>query len=272
MTRTGNPFSNLYRHRDLVVQFTLREVEMRHKGSRLGHLWAILRPMSLFAIYIFVFDLLLGGKYGTVAGETSSDFAVAMFLSLSLSNIVVESIGVSPLMIVNQPNFVKKVVFPLEIIPLSSVATSVYHSLLSIVIVLAIAPFTHEGISWAGAAALPLLVFPLALIGLGLSWALAAVGVFVRDVNQLVPFASNLIVYASAVFYSPARVQTVPVAWAILRFNPLLAIFDQARRIVLWHMAPNYGTLAYAYLAAVTIVVFGYALFSVLRPYFAEVI
>jgi lipopolysaccharide transport system permease protein len=270
--RFANPFSTLYRHRDLVVQFTRREVELRHKGSRLGHLWAILRPMSLFAIYIFVFDLLLGGKYGTIAGETSSDFAVAMFLSLSLSNIVVETIGASPLMIVNQPNFVKKVVFPLEIIPLSSVATSVYHSLLSVLIALAIAPFTHQGISWAGAAALPLLVLPLALIGLGLSWTLAAVGVFVRDVNQLVPFASNAIVYASAVFYAPARIQSVPLAWAILRLNPLLVLFDQARRIVLWHLAPNFGALAYAYLAALAIVVFGYALFATLRPYFAEVI
>jgi len=270
--RFANPFSTLYRHRDLVVQFTRREMQARHKGSRLGPLWAILRPMSLFCIYIFVFDLLFHSRYGTVAGETSNDFAVAMFLSLSLSNIVVETLGAAPLMIANQPNFVKKVVFPLEIIPLSSVATSVYHSLLSVALALALAPFTHAGVSWAGVAALPLIVLPLVLIGLGFAWALAAIGVFVRDINQLVPFAANAIIYASAVFYSPALVQKVPAAWAVLRLNPLLVIFNQARRIMLWHLAPNYGALAYAYAASVVIVAVGYTIFAVLRPYFAEVI
>jgi lipopolysaccharide transport system permease protein len=270
--RFANPFSTLYRHRDLAVQFTRREMQARHKGSRLGPLWAILRPMSLFAIYIFVFDLLFRSKYGTIPGETSNDFAVAMFLSLSLSNIVVETIGAAPLMIANQPNFVKKVVFPLEIIPLSNVATSVYHSLLAVALAIALAPFTHAGVSWAGVAALPLFVLPLALIGLGLAWAIAAIGVFVRDVNQLVPFASNAIVYASAVFYSPAMVQKVPAAWAVLRLNPLLVIFDQARRIVLWHLPPNYGALGYAYAASLIVVALGYSIFTILRPYFAEVI
>lgn len=271
--RVANPIASLWHHRDLVVQFTRREVELRHKGSRLGHLWAILRPMSLFVIYMFVFGVIFGGKYGTIPDETGFDFAMAMFLSYSLSNIILETIGAAPILIVNQPNFVKKVVFPLEIIPLSNVATAVYHSLLSVAVVLAIAPFSHAGVSWSGAAiGIPLLTVPLFLMGLGLSWGVSAIGVFVRDTNQLVPFAANAVVYASGVFYGTQKIQTLPRVWAILRLNPLLFIMDEARRIILWHLPPNYFHLAYAYVASVAILIVGYLLFARLRPSFAEVI
>lgn len=270
MRRPGNPFTTLYRHRDLVIQFTRRELEMRHKGSRLGHLWAILKPMSMLALYVFIFGEIFNGKFGVIENETTFDFALGIFMGLSLFNVIGEAIGAAPLLIVNQPNFVKKVVFPLEVIPLSSVATSVYHSLLSLALLLAIAPFSHSGVSWHGALALPLLVIPIALMALGLAWGLAAVGVFVRDVNQLVPFISTAIMYGSAVVYSPIKV-THPI-YVILRFNPLLQVIDQARGIVLWHLAPNYAHIAYSYVAGAVMLAVGYVLFSILRPYFAEVI
>jgi lipopolysaccharide transport system permease protein len=270
MTSTANPFSKLYRHRDLVVQFTRRELELRHKGSRLGHVWAILKPMSMLALYVFIFGEIFNGKFGVIANETTFDFALGIFMGLSLFNVVGEAIGTAPFLIVNQPNFVKKVVFPLEVIPLSNVVTSVYHGLLSLVLLLAIAPFSHSGVSWQGALALPLLVLPIALMALGLAWGLAAIGVFVRDVSQLVPFISTAIMYGSAVVYSPVKV-THPI-YAILRFNPLLQVINEARCIVLWHLAPNYAHIAYSYAAGAVMLAAGYALFSILRPYFAEVI
>jgi lipopolysaccharide transport system permease protein len=270
MPRIGNPFTKLYRHRDLVVQFTRRELELRHKGSRLGHLWAILKPMSMLALYVFIFGEIFKGKFGVIPDETTFDFALGIFMGLSLFNVIGEAIGTAPLLIVNQPNFVKKVVFPLEVIPLSNVVTSVYHSFLSLALLLAIAPFSHSGVSWQGALALPLLVLPLAFMALGLSWGLAAVGVFVRDISQLVPFISTAIMYGSAVVYSPTKVDlSIRV---FLRFNPLLQVINEARCIVLWHMAPNYGHIAYSYVTGVAILAAGYALFSILRPYFAEVI
>jgi len=270
MPRTGNPFSTLYRHRDLVVQFTQRELEMRHRGSRLGHLWAILKPLSMLALYVFIFGEIFKGKFGVIPNESTFDFALGIFMGLSLFNVIGEAIGAAPLLIVNQPNFVKKVVFPLEVIPLSNVVTSVYHSLLSLVLLLAIAPFSHSGVSWQGALALPLLVLPLAFMALGLAWGLAAVGVFVRDVSQLVPFVSTAIMYGSAVVYSPDKVDRS--IYAVLRFNPLLQVINEARCIVLWHMAPHYAAIAYSYAAAAVMLAAGYALFSILRPYFAEVI
>ncbi len=270
MDARANPFSKLFRHRDLVFQFTLRELELRHKGSRLGHLWAILSPMTMLALYLFVFGLIFGGKFGVLPNETYFDFALAMFLGLSMYNIVAETLARAPLLIVGQPNFVKKVVFPLEIIPLSSVATSVYHSLLSIGLLLVLALFSNAGLSW-GALAVPLLILPLALIALGLAWALAAVGVFVRDISQLIPFVSTALMYASAIVYPPSRIPSTGIC-AVLLHNPLLVITDQARRVVLWHAAPDYGAIGYAYLISAVFLAVGYALFAILRPYFAEVI
>lgn len=269
--RPPNPFTTLYRHRDLVVQFTKRELQLRHKGSRLGHFWALLSPMTMLALYLFVFGFILGGKYGVLPKESTFDYAVALFLSLSLFHIIAETIAAAPLLIANQPNYVKKVVFPLEIIPLATVASSLYHALLSLLLLLPLIPFSHAALSWQ-ILALPLLLLPLALIALGLAWGLAALGVFIRDINYVTAFLSTALMFSSAVFYAQDKLVTHPRIWFWLKYNPLLWIFDEARKIVLWHTPLDYGALGYVYFCAFVTVALGYTLFSILRPYFAEVI
>ncbi|MGH7994800.1 MAG: ABC transporter permease [Opitutaceae bacterium] len=268
--RFANPFSDLYRHRDLVVQFTRRELEARHRGSHLGHLWSILKPLTLLGLYVFIFGFIFGGKFGVIPHETTFDFTLGIFMGLSLFNVIAEAMGAAPLLIVSQPNFVKRVVFPLDVIPFSSVTTSLYHSLLSVALLLIAASFSHEGVDWLGALALPLLILPLFFMALAVAWGFAALGVFVRDINQLVPLLSTGVMYASAIVYSPEKVP--PAIYAVLKYNPLLQVVAQARRIVLWHLPPNYGALEYAYAASIVMLAIGYGLFAVLRPYFAEVI
>ncbi len=267
--RLANPISTLYRHRDLVAQFTFREMELRHKGSQLGHFWALLSPLTMLGLYLFVFGFVLGGRFGVLPHETTFDFALAMFLGLSLWSVIAETIGVAPLLIANQPNYVKKVVFPLEVIPFSTVASSLYYSLLSVLLLLGLAFFSHDGVSWR-ALALPLLLPPLAFMALGVAWGLAAVGVFVRDISLLTPLISTAVMYASAIVYSPARMP--PRIWAVLRFNPVLVIIDEARRLVLWHLPADFGAIGYAYAVSLVVLALGYGVFSVLRPFFAEVI
>lgn len=270
MHRFFSPFTLLWRHRDLVVQFTLREVHLRHKGSRLGHFWALISPLTMLLLYFFIFGLIMGGKFGALPGETSIDYAVALFLGLSFFHVVTETIGAAPILIANQPNFVKKVVFPLEIIPISNVCVSVYHSLLSILLLLCVAPFTHGGLAWSGLFYIPVLIVPLALTALGISYGLSALGVFLRDVSQLTAFLSTAIMFASAVFYSPAKV--TPEIWALLKYNPLLQIIVQARKAVLWNQPVDGLAILYAYGCSFAVLILGYALFRRLRPYFAEVI
>jgi lipopolysaccharide transport system permease protein len=270
--RPPNPFTTLYRHRDLVRQFTKRELQLRHKGSRLGHFWALLSPMTMLALYFFVFGVIYKSRFGVLPNENMFDYALALFLGLSFFHVIAEAIAAAPGLIANQPNYVKKVVFPLEIIPLSTVASSLYHALLSILLLLAIAPFSSAGVSWWGVLALPLLLLPLALMALGLAWGLAALGVFLRDINHVTGFLATAILFSSAVFYAPTpgKVDAGILAW--LQYNPLLVIIHEARKLVLWHAPLDFGAIGYAYAFAAITVTLGYLLFSALRPYFAEVI
>jgi lipopolysaccharide transport system permease protein len=270
MQGSSNPFSQLWKHRDLVVQFTTRELQLRHKGSRLGHFWALLSPLTMLALYLFIFGFIMGGKFGVVPGETTYDFTLALFLGLSLFHVITETLGVSPTLISSQPNYVKKVVFPLEIIPFSNVASSCYHSLLSLGLLLLAGCFGHLGLNWVGILLLPVLLVPIAMIALGLAWGLSALGVYLRDVAHLTPFLSNALMFASAVFYPPTRVPA-PI-WAVLKLNPILQVIDQARGVLLWHRSPDWVLIGWIYLFSFLFLLAGHFLFTRLRPFFAEVI
>ena len=264
-----NPIKNLYKNRDLILQLTRREVQVRHKGSELGHFWGLLSPLMMLGLYLFIFGIVFGGKFGVLPNENFYDFALALFLGLSLFNLIAEVINISPNLILSQPNFVKKVVFPLEIIPLTKIISSLYFCLISVLICVALAPFGHGGITLK-ALLLPLIIFPIAMTALGISWALAAIGVFVRDINHITGFLATALMYASAIVYPPSRVPKN--IWFILKINPLPILIDQARTIVLWNGKPNYNDLGYCYLVSIIILVIGYKIFSKLRPVFAEVL
>ena len=256
-------------HRDLIIQFTKRELETRHKGSQLGQMWAIISPLMLLGLYLFIFGFVFGGRYGVLKNENFFDFALALFLGLSLFNAIAETITSAPNLIVAQPNFVKKIVFPLEIIPLTKVISSLYYSMLSVLICILLSPFSHGGFS-IYIIMLPFVILPLFITALGLSWGISAIGVSLRDVNHITGFASTALMYASAIVYPPNRVPKE--LWMILKINPLPIIIDQARNIILWQTKPNLQDLGSAYLSSTIILIIGYKLFKKLRPTFAEIL
>jgi lipopolysaccharide transport system permease protein len=267
--RLFNVLYRFYQNRDLVFQFTRREIEMRHKGSKLGHFWALITPLMMLGLYLFVFGLIFGGRFGVLKDENFFDFALALFLGISLFQIVADTISSSPSLITNQPNFVKKVVFPLEILSLSRVISSVYFASLSILITVILAPFSHGGLT-IRVLELPLIILPLVLISLGISWTLSAVGVFYRDLDHTTPFIATAVMYGSAILYSLNRVP--PVVARILQLNPLVTIINEARRVTLWGLPLEFNHLGYTYMISVLIFALGLALFTRVRPYFAEVI
>lgn len=264
-----NALKSFYRHRDLIFQFTRREIEMRHKASRLGHLWALITPLLMLCLYLFVFGVIFGGRFGVLPNENFYDFALALFLGISLFQVIADTIGMAPSLIVNQPNFVKKVVFPLEIISISKVLASLYFASLSIAIAIALAPLSHGGLTYK-ALALPLILVPLAMIALGLSWTLASIGVFVRDLDHTTAFIATAVMYSSAILYSLSRVP--PTIAAILSYNPLVSIIDQSRQVLLWNHPLNLKVLCYDYIVSYFILLIGYRIFQKLRPFFAEVL
>ena len=259
---------NLWRHRDLVWQFTLREIHARHKGSQLGVLWTLINPLSMLALYGFVFGVLFASKSKT---ETSYDFILSLFLGLSLFRVISETLGTAPSLIVANQNFVKKVVFPLEILPVAKVGDAAFHLVVSLALVVVGSAFSTAGLSW-NLLWLPVLVLPLLLLTLGVAWVLAALGVFLRDIHQAIGVLITALMFASAVPFPAATIQTAPKIWAVLKFNPLLQIIDLTRSALLWHQPMAWTHLAYVYTCALGVLLAGHFFFSRLRPSFAEVI
>jgi lipopolysaccharide transport system permease protein len=255
--------------RDLWWQFTVRAVEMRHRGSYLGFLWAVLNPLLMAALYISVFGLIFKSRFHVRPDETGVDYAVGVFLGLILFHLVSETIAAAPSFIVNQPNLVKKVVFPLEMLPVAQLGAFWFHALISLVLCLLAQLVFGRGLS-SGVLWLPLILLPLLLLTLGLGWLLAALGVFFRDVAQVVPVLGQILLWTSAIFFSPSVLP--PAFWAVLKWNPLLHTVDLSRHAVLWQQPLDLTHLAYTWLTGVAMFVFGAWFFQRTKRAFAEVI
>ena len=260
--------SGLWSRRDLIWQFTHRAIELRHRGSRLGAFWALLNPLSMLALYFFVFGYVYDTRFGRLPGETMFDFSLALFLGLSLFHVFTETLAAAPGIITANPNFVKKVVFPLEVLPVAQLGAATFHLGVSVGLVLFGSIFGTAQLSWS-VLWLPVLLVPLLLLSMGTGWFLAAFGVFVRDVGQVTGFVSTALLFASAVMYPPTK---IPAGFELLRLNPLLQIVDLARRVVLWHEPMPWSNLVYVYACALTVFVGGAVFFALLRKSFAEVI
>ena len=261
--------TDLWRQRELLWQFTLRNVEMRHKGSHLGLIWSFLNPLLMLGLYTLVFGYIFGGKFGILPNETKVDYALGIFFGLTLFQFFAEVLGVSPLAIVGNPNFVKKVVFPLEILPAANVGGAIFHLLISLGLTLISVVLFGQGIGW-GILWLPVIIAPLVLVALGTAWLFSALGVFFRDLGQFMQFLTMALMYASAVFFSASKIP--PAIWVFLRFNPLLLAIELARDAALWQRPLNFHHLAYLYATGVLACYLGHLAFRKMKPAFADVL
>lgn len=260
--------AGLWNKRDLIWQFTHRNIELRHRGSRLGAFWALINPLSMWALYYFIFGRIYGTKFHHIPSETELDFSIALFLGLSLFHLFTETLAMSPGLIVTNPNFVKKVVFPLEILPVAQLGAAIFHMSVGVGLALVGSLFGTTGLSWQ-VIWLPVLVLPLILLSLGVSYFLSALGVFLRDVGQIIAFLSTVLLFSSAVMYPPSK---LPEGFHWLQYNPFLQIVDLARTTILAHQPINLHMLAYVYCIGGATFICGTIFFSLLRKSFAEVI
>ena len=269
MLRRILPFAaDLWTHRMLLWQFTLRNVELRHKGSHLGLIWSFLNPLLMLGLYVLVFGYIFGGSFGILPNETKTDYGLGMFLGLTIFHFVAEVLGLSPSIIVGSPNFVKKVVFPLEILPAASVGSALIHLFISLTLVLTSLLIFGHGFGW-GVGWLPVILLPVVLLLLGASWFFSALGVFFRDISQVMQFLTTVLMFSSAVFYSAQRFKA---AWVYMRFNPVMLAIDLSRDAALWQRPINLTHLAYLYACGLGACIIGYAAFRRMKPAFADVL
>ena len=256
----------------LLKQLTLRAVQERFKGSVLGWGWMVGQPLLMMAVYTTVFGVIFGGSYDGQPEDSPAVYAVGIFLSLGLFQFFSEILQSAPQIVLGNTMYVKKVAFPLELLPLSSVGTSVVTLLIQIVLVVLGAVITGNfhlnGIVWLCFSATIILV-----LGLGVAFWFSALGVFIRYLQQISSVLSLVLLYASGVFYSVATVvETQPEIWAWLRLNPIIHLLDAARSALLFGVSPAPAGLVYAAVFASSLLVSGYSFFRWIKSSFADVL
>jgi len=227
---------SLLRHRQLLWRLSEREVAGRYRGSLLGWGWTLLNPLMMLAVYTFVFSTVFKARWPDLQQAGSFGFAINLFAGLIVFNLIAECIGKSPTLILSQPSYVTKVVFPLELLGATAVAAACFHACTSLA-VLAVFELLATGTIPATSLLLPLVWVPMILGCLGTCWLLSALGVYLRDLPQLVSVALSVLMFLSAVFYP---VSSLPTAWQpVMTLNPIVAVIEQTRHVVVSGIKPN---------------------------------
>jgi lipopolysaccharide transport system permease protein len=259
----------LWRHRYLIRQLTWREVTGRYRSSALGFAWSLVTPLVMLSLYTFVFGLVLKARWpGTRAGNLA-EFGLMLFAGLTAFSLFSECVNRAPSLITSSPNYVKKVVFPLEVLPVSVLGSALFHTAIS-ALILVVAQQLVSGTPVWTAVFMPLVLLPLACLALGVSWFLASLGVFLRDIGHTVNLVMQVLFFMTPIFYAPealpSRLQL------IVRFNPLAPIVNNMRRVGVLGQPPRWEGLAFSMVVGFVVLCLGHAWFAKSKPAFADVI
>ena len=256
-----------FRYRTLIRQFAQREVLARYRGSVFGLAWSFLTPLMMLAVYTFVFREVFQARWGQGEGD-GIDFALRMYAGLVVFNFFAECVTRAPRLIVDQPNLVKKVVFPLQLLAWVSTFSALFHLAVNAAVLLLAA--LAAGYGHASMLLLPLVWLPLVPLLLGLGWFLAALGVYLRDIGQIISLAVSLLMFMSPIFYP---VSALPERWRFwLHLNPLTLIIEDTRQVVLDGTLPAAQPLLLYLMAALAVAFLGAAWFRATREGFADVL
>jgi len=261
---------SLWRNRQLILQMTKREVVGRYKGSAMGLAWSFFNPVFMLVVYTFVFSEIFKSRWGGIGGDDSkTQFAVVLFVGMIVLSLFSEVLNRAPGLILSNVNYVKKVVFPLEMLVVIAMGAALFHSLISLGVLLAAFTLFNGYLHWT-AVFTPLVLLPLVILTTGLAWMLASLGVFLRDVGQTIGIITTVLMFLSPVFYP---VTAVPDRFRpFIMANPLTFIIEQAREVLIWGHLPDWAGLGIYTLAATVVAWLGYAWFQKTRKGFADVL
>jgi lipopolysaccharide transport system permease protein len=259
---------SLWRNRNLIRTLVDREVVGRYRGSFMGILWSFFNPIFMLLVYTFVFSVVFKARWNS-GSESKGEFALVLFAGLLVFNLFSECFNRAPSLILSNVNYVKKVVFPLEILPWVALGSALFHAIASVsvwlathLILIGLPPLT---MLW-----LPLVLLPLVLFIMGTSWALAALSVYLRDVGQLTGMATTTLLFLSPIFY-PAN--ALPERYRhLLYLNPITPAIEMVRDVMYWGKMPDLPTLALYLALAAVIAWLGFAWFQKTRKGFADVL
>lgn len=260
--------STIFAHKELIFELAKREVQGRYRGASFGLLWSLISPFLMLLVYTFAFENILKNRWPVHEVGTDS-FAIILFVGIIVHSFFAESFSRAPTLVTGNVNYVKKVVFPLQVLPFPMLLSALFHLGTNIVVLLFLMLIVEGGIPWT-ALLIPIVLAPLVLLMLGLSWCLAALGVYFKDINQVTG-----VIAIAVLFTSSAIIPTEAVSEKyriIFELNPLTLIVDQMRLVALWGGWPDWASLGFYTVIAVAVAVGGYAWFMATRKGFADVV
>jgi len=262
------PLASYARNRSLIYELSKRAVLGRYRGASFGLLWSIISPFLMLAVYTFAFGSVMQNRWPQPPGSTES-FTMILFVGLIAHSFFAECLSRSPGLVTDNPNYVKRVIFPLEILPWPMIASALFHTLMNIIVLIALRLFMEGKIEWT-IIFLPIVFLPLIILMVGLGWMLSALGVYFRDISQITGVLATAVLFTSSAIIP---VQSINKKYRpIFEANPLTFIIDQARDVSLWGKLPNFLGLGCYSLVGLVFVYLGYTWFMATRRGFGDVI
>ncbi|MFD1793293.1 ABC transporter permease [Ochrobactrum teleogrylli] len=265
---TATALANFWSHRNLLVQLWKRDFTVRYKNGILGVAWAVLNPLMMLALYSFVFVFVFKMRWGA-GPDTKGNFVILLFTGLVVHGFFAEFITRAPLLITTNASYVKKVVFPVELLPLVPLLGAVINFFVGMLLV-ALLLFYLQGSVPLTIIFLPVIIAPYTILILGFSYFLSATGVFVRDLTHLVGILSTVAMFASPVLFP---IENVPEGYrSFLYANPLTVIVEQLRGVSILGVLPDWTALGLYSVAAIVVFFLGFSWFQATRKGFADVL
>ena len=253
----------------LVFRLMRRDVVGRYKGSVLGLAWSFVTPIIMLAVYTFVFTVVFQARWGIEAQGGRAEFALQLFAGLIVHGILAEMLNRGPTLILGNVNYVKKVVFPLEILPAIPLGAALFHGAVSLA-VLVIAKLVLTGTVSATLWLAPVVLLPLVVLALGVGWLLASLGVYLRDIGQTMGLLTTVLLFLSPIFYP---LSALPERFhPFILMNPLTFIIEQFRLVVINNGWPDWGGLALYMLMSSVVTWLSFVWFQKTRKGFADVL
>lgn len=261
--------ASFWRNRQLILQMSKREALGRYRGSVMGLAWSFFNPLLMLVIYTFVFSIVFKARWGLGADESKTDFAIVLFVGLIVHGLFAECINRAPSLIISNANYVKKVVFPLEILPWVAFGSALFHTAISLIVLLLAQLILNQRVPLT-AALFPLVLTPLVFGSMGLAWFLASLGAYLRDVSQITSMFTTVMLFISAVFFPATALPERYQFW--LQFNPLAVIIEQSRSLLVFGQLP--GLLSWSAMMGLGLMMAwaGFAWFQRTRKGFADVL
>jgi len=262
-------FGSVLRSWSLLRTLVQRELVSRYKGSLLGIVWSFLIPLVMLAIYTVVFSGIFKSRWGGEGTDSKAEFALILFAGLAVFNFFAECVSRAPSTIVSNSNLVKKVVFPLEILAWVTIASALFNTFVSLIILLIVQAIVNWSVPWT-VLMFPLVMLPLVLISLGLVWFLGSLSVFIRDVGQVTGLVTTGLLFLSAVFF-PASALPEKYRW-LVAINPVATSVEWGRGVLIFGSLPNLTSFSVMTFVGLVVAYLGFVWFQKSRKGFADVL